>query len=316
MREFALLRHVYGANAALPARVTIPPGDDMGAVRLVGPEVLVTVDQVADGVHFNLATTPLEKIARKAITRNLSDVAAMAARPVGGVVAACLPRHFGESRATELFDHMRRVAESYDCPLFGGDVTIWDHALLLSVTLLAEPDGVEPVLRRGAKVGDVICVTGHLGGSLETVRGYTHHLDFEPRLAVARKLAADPMSRPHCMIDLSDGLARDLAHLCEAAEVAAIVDADKLPIDDATHAAARRDGRPEWEHAIGDGEDYELCFTLSSERAAQLPRKIDGVAVTRIGEIVPANGEPPVRVRLADGAIKPVRDLGWEHRGA
>jgi thiamine-monophosphate kinase len=316
MREFALLKHVYGANASLPSRVTIPPGDDMGAVRVAGDAVLVTVDQIADGVHFQLATTPLAKIARKAITRNLSDVAAMAARPIGGVVAACLPRHFGEARATELFDHMRRVGDVYDCPLFGGDVTIWDHPLLLSVTVLAEPDGIEPVLRRGAKVGDVICVTGHLGGSLETVNGYTHHLDFEPRLVVARKLASNPMTRPFCMIDLSDGLARDLGHLCDATGVAAVIDAAALPVDDATRAAARRDGRAEWEHAVGDGEDYELCFTVRPERAAHLPAEIDGVVITRISQIVPGDGEAAVRVRLPDGTVRPVQDLGWEHRGA
>src|SRR5690606_30452530 len=122
------------------------------------------------------------KVARKAITRNLSDVAAMAARPSGAVVAASLPRDFGEARANELFDHMRKTAEAFGCPLFGGDLAMWDHPLLLSVTVLAEPAETAPVLRSGAKVGDIIYVTGQLGGSLQNVAGRCHHLDFEPRL--------------------------------------------------------------------------------------------------------------------------------------
>src|SRR4051812_7406374 len=118
MKEFDLLHRIWSFNASLPPRVTLPPGDDMGALRLTGRDVLVTVDQVADGVHVDLRTQPLEKVGRKAIPRNLSDVAAMAARPVGAVAAAALPRGFGEARAAALFEAMRTVAAAYDCPLF------------------------------------------------------------------------------------------------------------------------------------------------------------------------------------------------------
>lgn len=314
MREFDLLNHVYGANRGLPAHVTIPPGDDMGAVRVGGAEVLVTVDQVADGIHFKLDSTPLAKVARKAITRNLSDVAAMAAQPVGAVVAACLPRDFGDARAKELFDHMRKVAEQFGCPLFGGDISMWDHPLLLSVTVLAEPAGIEPVKRRGAKPGDAIFVTGELGGSLENVEGRVHHLDFEPRLALARKLAGNPLTRPHCMIDLSDGLARDLGHLCRAAGVSADIHANQLPLSAAAYAAAHRDSRPLWRHAVGDGEDYELCFTVSADAAVRMPAEIGGVLVTRIGSMTEPSAEPSITVRLPMGGEEKLEG-GWEHQG-
>src|SRR5690606_5727421 len=115
-------------------RVVIPPGDDMGGVTIGGQRVLVAVDQVADRVQVDLATTPIEKVGRKAITRNLSDVAAMAAKPVGCVVAASLPRSLGEAKANALSDAMRTTAAAYDCPLFGGDVSIWEGPLLLTVT--------------------------------------------------------------------------------------------------------------------------------------------------------------------------------------
>jgi thiamine-monophosphate kinase len=319
MRESSLLQHIYGCNASLPAAVTIPPGDDMAMLRLGGADVLVTVDQVADGVHFDLRTTPLAKVARKAITRNLSDVAAMAAVPVGAVVAGCLPRDFGEARANELFDIMRAVAESFGCPLVGGDIAMWDQPLVLTVTVLAEPAGVAPLTRRGAKLGDVVCVTGELGGSLEPLNGRTHHLDFEPRLAIARQLASDADARPHCMIDLSDGLASDLRHLCNAADapLAAEVWVDRLPTSAAAHAAAHRDGRPVWRHALTDGEDYELCFTVepaTAERA--LPKAIEGVPVTPIGIMVPREDNAAViTVKLPDGTIEPLEAEGWEHKG-
>jgi len=321
MREFDLLHHIYAKNRSLPARVTIPPGDDMGAVRLTGAsgvsggEVLVTVDQVADGVHFDLRTTPLEKIARKAVTRNLSDVAAMAAVPLGAVVAACLPRGFSEADAELLADLMREIAGGYDCPLFGGDVSVWDHPMILSVTVLAEARGIAPVLRRGAKVGDAVCVTGALGGSIESVNGYTHHLDFEPRLALARRLAGSLATRPNCMIDLSDGLARDLGHLCDAAGLSAVLDAAALPLSDGCLQASRRDGRLAWQHAVGDGEDYELCFTLDADRAAKMPREIEGVPVTIVGRMIERGGVA-VSLTQPDGKSMDLSGLGWEHHDA
>jgi len=315
MRELDLLSHIYRSNPSLPAGVAIPPGDDMGAVAVGGGQVLVTVDQVADGVHFDLTTDPIVKIGRKAITRNLSDVAAMAAKPVGAVAAACLPRDFGEERAKSLFDVMRATAESYDCPLIGGDISIWDQRLILTVTVFAEPGGIDPVLRSGAQVGDTIYVTGSLGGSLlmlDDPPGYTHHMDFTPRIELARKLASDPATRPHAMIDLSDGLGQDLARLCERSGVSAVIDSGSLPISAAAHLAAKASGCPAWRHAMGDGEDYELCFTAPSGR---LPGHIDGVPITPIGSIAADKAGSRVTLRLPDGSVVDAAGLGWEHQG-
>jgi thiamine-monophosphate kinase len=315
MRELNLLSHIYGANHALPAGVTIPPGDDMGAVTIGGRQVLVTVDQVADGVHFNLSSDPIDKIGRKAITRNLSDVAAMAARPVGAVAAACLPKGFGEERAKALFDSMRANAERFDCPLIGGDISTWDQRLILTVTVFAEPGGIDPVLRTGAKVGDTVYVTGSLGGSLikrDDPPGYTHHLDFTPRIDLARRLAGDPTTRPHAMIDLSDGLGQDLIRLCEQGEVNAVINSASLPISPSALLAAERSGQPAWRHAVGDGEDYELCFTAGNKA---FPDTIDGVPVTAIGIIGEPDGGPLTTIRLPDGTTADTAGLGWEHRG-
>jgi thiamine-monophosphate kinase len=325
MKEFELLRHIYGANPVLPARITIRPGDDMGAVDpgAIGQltsemerQILVTVDQLIDGVHFDFKSTPLEKIARKAITRNLSDVAAMAARPLGAVAAACFPLDFPHENAQALADAMRSIALDFDCPLFGGDVSSADAPLSITVTVLARPDGVIPVLRSGASIGDVVFVTGALGGSLENVNGHLHHLEFEPRIALARLLAANPQTRPTAMLDISDGLGRDLGHICRASNVSALIDCSLLPISDAAKQAAAHDGKPPWRHAIADGEDYELCFTISADRAANLPKEAVGIPLSRIGVIDTASAwpaKPFVRLRTPEGLELDADNLGWEH---
>jgi len=312
MRESALLDYIY-QTAAATGPVTIAPGDDMGALTIAGAEVLVTVDQLADGVHADLATMPLDRVARKAVMRNLSDVAAMAAKPCGAVAAAMLPRDFGEARSRELFDHLRQAAGSFDCPLLGGDIGMWDHPLLLTVTVLAEPAGIEPVRRSGARPGETVYVTGALGGSLESRDGYCHHLDFTPRVTLARLLAGSSHTRPGAMIDLSDGLGRDLPRLCEASGVSAEIDAGSLPISAAASQAATRTGRPAWQHAIGDGEDYELLFTAGGD---EVPAEIQGVAIHRIGRLTEATGgRAAATLTLETGERIELTNHGWEHHG-
>lgn len=316
MRENDLLQHVYAANAELKhlPGVTIPPGDDMGAMAFGNTSLLVAVDQVADGVHFNLADTPLEKIGRKAVTRNLSDVAAMATKPVAAVVAVCLPREFGESNATALFDAMRQTAEAFACPLIGGDISMWGGKLLISVTVFAEPwqtdDGepIAPVQRTGSQPGDAIYVTGQLGHSFPTGR----HLDFTPRVELARRLVADAATRPRAMIDLSDGIAQDLPRLVKHAELFA---AD-LP----TVSFDANDDVPAWQHALGDGEDYELLFTAPPPPAPEkcsMPTEIDGVPITRIGTVTDTDTDTGGIVIVApDGKRIDLKSSvnGWEHR--
>src|SRR5262249_6407472 len=155
-----------------------------------------------------------------------------------------------------------------------------------TVTILARPAaGIVPVRRSGAQAGDVICVTGTLGGSLEKIaegvdpiKPYIHHLDFEPRLDLAKELARKLGVR--AMIDLSDGLGSDLGHICRASGVAAVIYEDMLPASQGAQQAATRDGKPLWQHVLGDGEDYELCFTISPEAANTMPAEVAGVLIT------------------------------------
>lgn len=301
MREFALLEHIYRESARAPASVLIGPGDDMAMVELRGKRLLATVDQLIDGRHVDLTRTPIELIGRKAVTRSLSDVAAMAASPVACLAAAVLPPDFGEQRANALFDALRRTAERFDCPVIGGDIAVHrhpSHPLVCSVTVFAEPSGPRVVERGGAQVGDVVCVTGALGGSVEP-DGLGRHLTFEPRIAVGQELLRRMGERLHAMIDISDGLGRDASHIARMSSVQIRLRADQIPCNPGC----------DWRRAVGDGEDYELCFAC----AGMPPEHVGGVPVHAVGEVVPAADQAARVLVEFNGQFIDADEFGWQH---
>ncbi|MHC4414392.1 MAG: thiamine-phosphate kinase [Planctomycetota bacterium] len=303
MREFELLQHVFAAAAAPGERVVIPPGDDMAMVSVRDQPVLVSVDQLVAGCHVNLETTPIALVGRKAVTRSLSDIAAMAASPVATLVAVTLPPEFGRQRAIELFDAMRETADHYHCPLIGGDIAVHripSSPLVCAVTILAEPGPVPPIRRSGARVHDGVYVTGALGGSLE-VDGSGHHLTFEPRLDAGLELARVLGGRLHAMIDISDGLGRDASHLAERSGVQIQIDAERIPCR----------GDVGWRRAMSDAEDYELCFTASGD----VPGRLGELPVTAVGRVAERAGPDDPLVLVQDGPRTfDASQLGWEHR--
>jgi thiamine-monophosphate kinase len=245
------------------------------------------VDQVLDGVHFDSAVHSPRQIGRKAMNRNLSDCAAMACLPAAAVATVALPQGCGMDYARELYLGLEEAAAGFDCPIVGGDTGSWQGKLAVTVTILGRGGGVEPITRRGAKAGDFIFVTGPLGGSI-----LGRHMTFEPRVRLARELAQQ--SPPSSMIDISDGLSRDLRNICRQSGVGAIVDAQAIPI----HADAHKMGNP-LIRAINDGEDYELLLTSSADRPG----------LHRIGIIT---AEPGVFLRTGTD-IKPLEESGWQH---
>ena len=301
MQESRLHEHVYRHNAALPARVTIPPGDDLAGLTFGDASVLVGVDQLVAGVHYDPARTDPAAAGRKAVNRNLSDVAAMAAYPLATLAAVALPPGTPDREAEALLAGLREAAADGGAPVVGGDIAALPAAgpLVVSVTVLAEPAGIAPITRRGAQTGDDLWVSGSLGHSF--VSG--HHLTFNPRVRLARILAADPAIRPRAMMDLSDGLARDLPRLTPHAEI----DADRLPIRAAGVATAALT-RPAWEAAVDDGEDYELLMVYPPDRRP--PPTVDGVSLTRIGRVTAAGG---VRLGDAAGRWHDLAGRGWDH---
>ncbi len=302
MRELELLRHIYSASAPRSPRVRLGPGDDMAEAELDGRTVLASVDQVVGGRHFDPARTPVRLVGRKAVARSLSDIAAMAAKPVASLAAVTLPEGFGHDRATELFDAMRETAEHYGCPLIGGDIAIAAApTLVCSVTVLAEPGPAGTITRGGARAGDLVFVTGRLGGALGP-DGLGRHLTFEPRMREALLLAERLGNRLHAMIDLSDGLGVDAGHIAECSGVEIAIDADRIPCAPGI----------DWRRAAGDGEDYELCFAAIGD----VPGDLDGLPITRIGRAGPAGASGAGRAVIRDTAgTHDGARFGWEHRG-
>ncbi len=315
MPEFDLHQHIYRANRELAAgnRVLIPPGDDMAMVRFSGANVLAAVDQVVEGRHYR-KDTPIELVGLKAMTRCLSDVAAMAVQPVCSLAACTLPHGYPDERALQLFDAMRKTAEQFKCPLVGGDIAFLEsaeHPLVCSVTVLAEPwsDDLPPVTRGGAQVGDAIYVTGVLGGSFGS-DGMGRHLTCEPRIELARALRESLGDRLHAMIDISDGLGRDAGHIAEMSGVRIEIDSACSPCSPGC----------DWKRAMSEGEDYELCLAASGA----VPRELMGIPITRIGVVrgpwpgfTAERPEDPNTWHIAVSDATQLLNgstLGWEHQ--
>ncbi len=301
--ECALIDWLREASRLDPDRVLIGIGDDMAGLRIGDRLVLITSDMLLDGVHFETEQHPLDLIGRKSIACSLSDCAAMACQPTAAVVSVGLPNGMSMDDAKRLFEGMQRLAGEFGCQIVGGDVTSWDQPLVIDVAMLAEVvTNRGPVLRSGAKIGDQICVTGSLGGSR-----LGRHLRFQPRIQEALRLAEGLGQRLHAMIDISDALAMDLHRICRASGVGAQIDAERLEalLDDDAMRAAELDGRPPIEHALNDGEDFELLFCADMEGLEPGLAKL----AHPIGRVV----ESGLHVRERDGRLDPFEPVGYEH---
>lgn len=276
--EFAYIDWLRQQTPADP-RVLIGPGDDTAALRPGAGPLLVTTDMLLEGSCFRLAEAGPRLVGRKAMAVNLSDIAAMAGVPFAAVVSVGLPKAGGRALAEELYRGLREMADQFDTAVVGGDTNSWDGGLSISVTLLGEATARGPVRRNGARPGDWLLVTGPLGGS---IRG--KHLTFTPRVREA--LALHEAADLHALIDVSDGLAADLAHICEESRCGAVLAADRIPIS--ADARAMQDDRSALEHALGDGEDFELICAVAPADGARLLREqpVPGVTLVHIGECV------------------------------
>jgi len=281
----------------------VPPGDDAALVPITTSAVLFAADMLLEGVHFDLQRMSAQLVGRKALAVNLSDIAAMAGTPRSVTVSLALPRQGGMQLAETVSAGLAMLAAEHDVSVAGGDTNSWDGPLVVAVAVLGEPHRLGSVTRAGARPGDVVLVTGELGGSLPSGR----HLSFAPRLAEARHLKE--RYGVTAMIDLSDGLAADLRHILVASGVGACLDRARIPVSAAARQAAATSGRPPLEHALGDGEDFELCFTAPPAAASRLVAEqpfAPTVRVTAIGEITAAGD-----LAFTDKVLVPA--LGYRH---
>jgi thiamine-monophosphate kinase len=271
-----------------------------------GRDWVVTVDMLTDRVDFLLDQVDPRRVGRKSLAVNLSDLAAMACHPVAAVVALVLPRKRGMELALALYEGMIPLAEEFGIAIAGGDTNSWDGPLVLSVTAIGQVTSRGPLRRSGACPGDRILVTGRLGGSI-----LGHHFDFQPRVRETLYLAEQ--YELHAGIDISDGLSRDLAHLVEESGCGAVLELARVPISDDAIRLSRQlgDGSTPIDHALADGEDFELILAVPPEEAERMiaDQPID-VPLAAIGRFV---AEPGLWQEGEQGKRIPLPVRGFEH---
>lgn len=309
--ERELVRRLQQRSGAPKWPVLLGIGDDMAIVEVGGDQVdtggaaLITCDMLLDGVHFKTAEHTPEQIGRKALACSLSDCAAMAARPIAATVSVAWPRGTDLADMERLLDGMSPVAEEFGCPVVGGDTTTWPHPMAIDVAIIAGrwPEH-HPVRRSGARPGDTLYVTGPLGGSL-----LGKHLTFVPRVREARSIAEAMSSHLHAMMDISDGLALDLHRLCEASGVGAqlIEGLLRQVVSDDARRAAELDGQPALDHALYDGEDYELLLAVGGD--APEPPTIEDIFLHPVGVVAPEG----ITIKQRDGSLRPLPARGYDH---
>ena len=279
-------------------------GDDMAEIGFKEQtSILVTTDMLLEGVHFDLATASLKQVGYKAMAASLSDCAAMATIPVAAVVSVALPKGFGAEQLKQLHWGITSAGDKFGCSLVGGDITCWkdEGHFAISVAMLSRPGENKPVKRSGAKVGDSICVTGSLGGS-----GYGKHLEFEPRVKEAIKIA--DMVTVNAMIDVSDGLSTDLSRICRGSNTGVVINAEQIPISDQARKAEDPLGS-----ALNDGEDFELLFTLSEKDCRKLLEQWDEpMTITQIGTITDTGR---MQIKGPDGRLSDLQTAGYDYLG-
>ena len=279
-------------------------GDDM-AQAMVGKDasVLITTDMLLEGVHFQLDRIDIAQAGYKAMAVSLSDCAAMATVPLCAVVSVALPAASGTDALKELHAGITKAADAFNCTLIGGDITAWPskQGMVINSTIISTPCKAAPVRRSGAKVGDCICVTGSLGGSLAG-----RHATFTPRVFEAIRMAESVTV--NSMMDISDGLSSDLTRICAASGVGALLVAESIPISDDVPAD---DFDKRLAAAMNDGEDFELLFTLAQSEYEKLTAKWDmPVAITRVGTVTNTN---IIEMQNPDGSTTEVTPAGFDH---
>lgn len=320
--ELGLIQQIRERAARAKGTVPLGIGDDCALLRFrSGEQAAVTTDLSIQDRHFRLDLHPAEAIGHRTLARGLSDIASMGGRPVAAFLSLGLPPELTRTSAKNrsawverFLDGFFRLADQNKIPLAGGDLAQSAIALADIVVIGAVPKG-QASLRSKARKGDILYVTGQLGGSAaglkQLLRGKLRqsspslvpHLWPQPR--VAQGLWLRRHNAATAAIDVSDGLSTDLHHLCEASRVSAEIEASSLPVF----------GGATLEDALNGGEDYELLFT--ARPTTRIPSKIAGIPITRIG-VISKERSASSRVSVMDASGSyPLEPRGWEHfRGA
>lgn len=330
--EVGLIRHITKNFPVLYENTLKQVGDDAAVIRCEKDKVnVMTTDMLLEGVHFDLSYVPLKHLGYKAVAVNVSDIVAMNAKPYGITVGLAMSNRFPVEAIEELYEGMRLACEKYGVELLGGDTCSSKQGLIISITALGVGEEGQIVYRNGAKATDLVCVTGDVGAAyagflvLEREKAtFLGNPDVQPDLdmydyvvkrqlkpeaqvKIIEKLAALNI-KPTSMIDISDGIASELHHLCSQSKCGATIYADRLPIDHQTVDVGEEFKISPVTFAMNGGEDYELLFTLDISHFETI-KKIPEITI--IGHITPDEGQ--LDIVLSPGNMATITAQGWKH---
>ena len=304
-------------------------GDDAAVLSYPDKKIVVTTDLLTEGIHFNLMYVPLKHLGYKAVVVNLSDVYAMNATPRQITVSLAISSKFSLEAIEELYSGIHLACEKYGVDLIGGDTTSSLTGLTISITAIGEASEDKLVYRSGAKVGDLVCVSGDLGGAymgLQLLERENEVFKLNPNqqpqfegydYILERQLKPEARSdfqellktlgiKPTSMIDISDGLSSEVLHLCKASKVGCNIYEDKIPLDRQTKDFAEELSINPLVAALNGGEDYELLFTVPITSYDLIKKEFD---ITVIGHITPES--EGANLITTGGSVVPLQAQGW-----
>lgn len=329
--EFALIDHLNESIKIKNASTLKGIGDDAAVIDSGDLVKVVTTDLLLEGVHFDLSYAPLHHVGFKAVAVNVSDVAAMNAIPKQITVSIALSNRFSVEAVDALYAGINAAAEHYGVDVIGGDTTASHSGLVISITAIGEAKKEQISYRSGAKVNDIVCVTGDLGAALVGLQilerekqVFIANPDMKPQLekftyVTGRQLKPDARMDiihelrdmeivPSSMIDISDGLASELFHICKSSGVGVTIYEDKLPIDKQTFDTAVELGLDPITCVLNGGEDYELLFTIDQKDYEKLEKHPD---IHFIGHVT--NAEEDKLLVTKSGTVVSLKAQGWKH---
>jgi thiamine-monophosphate kinase len=331
--EFGLIDHLTEPFPVYHLNTIKGVGDDAAVLQAGDRLMLVSTDMLVEGIHFDLAYTPLKHLGYKAVVVNLSDIFAMNGIPQQITVSIAISNRFSVESLDELYAGILAACQAYQIDLVGGDTTSSNRGLIISVTAIGYTDAEKVAYRHGARPGDLICVSGDLGAAylglqiLEREKAiWSEHPTVQPELEahqylIRRQLKpearADMIEQlrkarivPTAMIDISDGLASEIFHICKQSRVGALIEESGVPIHNDAQMQALEFGMDPITTALSGGEDYELLFTVRPEDEEKVKMLAD---VYIMGEITePSQG---VLLRTKGGNIHALKAQGWRHFG-
>lgn len=327
--EFGLIDHLTSNTETKNVSTILGVGDDGAVIDHFGKQTVISTDMLVEGIHFDLMYTPLKHLGYKSVVVNLSDIYAMNATPTQITMSIAFSNRFSLEALDEFYEGVYAACERYDIDLVGGDTTTSQKGFIISVTAIGEVTPNKFITRSGAKVGDLICVSGDLGGAflgltllerekkvyLETkgVRPDLENQDYiigrmlkpEARKDIIDFFTTNDIT-PSSMIDVSDGLSSEVLHLCKQSQCGCVLYEEKIPVDDRARQFAYKLELDPTACALSGGEDYELVFTIAQ---SDYDKMVFNEQISVVGYMTPLDEK--CHIITKGGSRHPLTAQGW-----